>query len=183
MEPRFELTPFLERIASRPVAPAGGSAAAAVGAIGASLAEMAALHTERSEETDQRKRVLEARRVLSADRSLLVGLTDADARVVESAFGGSFPNLSGPVRSRLVAVPLAIGEVCLDALSEARALVSIVRGRVTQDLRTTIRLLIGAFRGALETAERNLDLVGGTDHDRLADRVADVAPSAEKVMW
>lgn len=50
---------------------------------------------------------------------------------------------------------------------------------MTQDLRTAIRLLTGAFRGALETAERNLDLVEGTDRDRLADRVADLAASAE----
>jgi len=45
MESRFELTPFLDRIASEHVAPAGGSAAAAVGAIGAALAEMTTIHT------------------------------------------------------------------------------------------------------------------------------------------
>lgn len=126
METGFELSLFIERIASKQVAPAGGSAAAAVGAIGASLAEMAAIHTERSEETNRRKRVLEAKRGLSANRSLLVGLSNADARVVESAFGGSSPELSGPIRNRLVAVPLAIGEVCLHVLSEARKLVSTV---------------------------------------------------------
>jgi formiminotetrahydrofolate cyclodeaminase len=181
MESRFELTPFLDRIASRHVAPAGGSAAAAVGAIGAALAEMTAIHTLQRGQSNRRTRIVKAKRTLSADRSLLGRLSDADARVVESAFGESSPDLSGSVRKRLVAVPLAIAEVCLDVLSESRELVSIVTRSVTQDLRSAISLVTGAFQAALETAERNLDLVEGTGHNRLANRVADLAASAETV--
>lgn len=157
METRFELTPFLDRIASEHVAPAGGSAAAVVGAIGASLAEMAAIHTVQNEETDHRTRLVGAKRTLAANRSLLEGLAVADAWVVESAFGGSSPDLSDSVQKRLTAVPLAIAEVCLDVLSESRKLVSIVTQSVAQDLQTAITLVTGALRAALETAERNLD--------------------------
>lgn len=181
MESQRELPSFLDRIASEQVAPAGGSATAVVGAIGASLAEMATIHTLRSEETDRRPRLVGAKRTLAGNRSLLEGLSVADARVVESAFGRSSPDLNGEVQNRLVAVPLAIAEVCLDVLSESKDLVSTVKQSVTQDLQTAITLVTGALRSALATAQGNLTLVNGTDRDRLGRRVADVAESAERI--
>lgn len=178
METRFELSPFLDRIASEQVAPAGGSAAAVVGAIGASLAEMAAIHTVQNENTDRRTRLVEAKRVLATERSLLEGLSVADSWVVESGFGGSSTDLSGHLQKRLVAVPLAIAEVCLDVLSESRELVPIVTQNVAQDLRTAITLVSGALQAALQTARYNLGLFEG-GAERLSTRVADVAESAE----
>jgi len=175
MESRFELTPILDRIASEHVAPAGGSAAAAVGAIGASLAEMAAIHTLQSGETDHEAQLAAANRSLNADRSLLAGLMDADARVVESAFGSFSSELDVRRRKQLVGVPLAIAEVCLDVLSESKDLVSIATRSVTQDLRTAITLVTAAVKASLETAEHNLDLLEGPAGDRLADRVGDAA--------
>jgi formiminotetrahydrofolate cyclodeaminase len=177
MESRFELTPFLDRIASEHVGPAGGSAAAAVGAIGVSLAEMAAIHTLQSGETDHeaQPQLAAANRSLTADRSLLAGLMDADARVVESAFGSFSSELDVRRRKQLVGVPLAIAEVCLDVLSESKDLVSIATRSVTQDLRTAITLVTAAVKASLETAEHNLDLLDGPARDRLADRVGDAA--------
>lgn len=177
MESRFELTPFLDRIASEYVAPSGGSAAAAVGAIGASLAEMVAIHTLRSGETDRepQPQLTERKRSLTADRSLLAGLMNADARVVESAFEGFSSDLDVRRRKQLVGVPLAIAEVCLDVLSESKELVSIATKSVTQDLRTAITLVTAALQASLETAEHNLDILEGPARDRLADRLEEVA--------
>lgn len=178
MESQFELTPFLDRITSQQVAPAGGSATAAVGAIAASVAEMATIHTLRSEEPHDTSRLVKGQRTLAAKRSLLVGLATADGRVVESAFGGS-SDLTQPVRKRLVAVPLAIAEVCLDVVSEARDLVPVVTQRLTQDLQTAIALVSGALQAALQTARYNLGLLEGPEAERLSTRVAEVAESAE----
>ena len=178
MESQFELTPFLDRIASEQVAPAGGSATAAVGATATSVAEMAVIHSLRSEEPDQRRRLANGRRNLAAKRSLLEGLAVADGRVVETAFGHS-SELTESVRKRLVTVPLAIAEVCLDVREEARDLVPIVTQRLTQDLQTAITLVSGALQAALQTARYNLGLLEGSGAERLSTRVAEVAEAAE----
>jgi formiminotetrahydrofolate cyclodeaminase len=172
-----ELDPILDGIASERVAPAGGSAAAMVGAIAASLAEMAAIHTLRGEPGNDRTQLAAGRRTLNDVRALLVGLADADARIVDAAFGGSSSDLTPPTAQKLVGVPLATAEACQEVRAESQALVSIVSPSVIQDLRTAITLVTGALRASLETALANLDLVEGATRDRLAERVADVAGS------
>jgi formiminotetrahydrofolate cyclodeaminase len=182
MDSRSELTPFLDRIASRHVAPAGGSAAAVVGAIGAALAEMTAIHTLQREHIDRRPRITEVRQTLSADRSLLVGLSDADARVVDTAFGGSPSGLSSHTAQKLVGVPLATAEACLAVYTEARNLVSLVGANLVRDLQTAITLVTSALRASMETAQANLDLVEGATRERLAERLAEVAESVPETM-
>ncbi|MDR5656441.1 cyclodeaminase/cyclohydrolase family protein [Halodesulfurarchaeum sp. HSR-GB] len=163
-----EMDPFLDAIASREVAPAGGSGAAAVGAIGAALAEMAAVHTAAAgQQGDQVEGIGER---LAADRRLLLELADADARIVESAFGGT-PDLDRRTHEQLVAVPLAIAETCLNVLSGARELSELSIDSVGQDLQTGRMLVTGALRAALATASGNLDFLEGPARERLADRV------------
>ncbi|AOW80957.1 hypothetical protein HTSR_1791 [Halodesulfurarchaeum formicicum] len=160
---------FLDAIASRDVAPAGGSGAATVGAIGAALAEMAAVHTAAAGHQEAQVEGIGER--LAADRALLLALADADARLVESAFGGT-PALDRHVQEQLVAIPLAIAETCLNVLSGASELSSLAIDSVGQDLQTGRMLLTGALRAALATASGNLDFLEGPARDRLADRVA-----------
>jgi formiminotetrahydrofolate cyclodeaminase len=177
MTPGSELDPILDEIASERVAPAGGSAAAMVGAIAASLAELAAIHTFRGEPGNDQTQLAAGRRSLNDARALLVGLADADARIVDSAFGGSSSGLTPHTAQKLVGVPLATAEACQEVRAESRELVSIVHSSVIQDLRTAITLVTGALRASMETARANLTLVEEPTRDRVAERVADVAGS------
>jgi len=175
MTPGSELDPILDEIASERVAPAGGSAAAKVGAIAASLAEMAAIHTLRGEPGNDQTQLAAGRRSLNDIRALLVGLSDADARIVDAAFGDSSSEVTPHTAQKLVGVPLAIAEACLVVRAESRELVSSVSASVIQDLRTAITLVTGALRASMETARANLNLVEGPTRDRLAEQVADTA--------
>ncbi|MFB6109711.1 MAG: cyclodeaminase/cyclohydrolase family protein [Halodesulfurarchaeum sp.] len=172
-----ELAPFLDGIAARTVAPAGGSAIAVVGAIGASLAGMAAVHTLASDH-ESAAGLATIRDRLAADRSTLVALAEADARAVDAAFGGEADPLDRAEREQLAAVPLAIAEACRNAISRARDLRTRVKQSVKRDLQTAITLLTGAIRAAVEMADQNSDLPSGRAAERLRERVAAVAASS-----
>lgn len=155
------LDDFLSSIASKQVAPAGGTATALVGAIGATLPEMACIHTLETDENDDPKIDLTViRDELRRERRHLLRLADADARVVGDLFPGSDRTLNQSTLKQSIGVPLTIAEGSLNVLHLATDITETSSGNAVNDAGTGVYIARAALQAAVFTARSNVDRVG-----------------------
>jgi formiminotetrahydrofolate cyclodeaminase len=169
---------FLSNVASESVAPAGGTAAAVVGGVGAALCEMGCVHALTGE-TGATDELTGARDELAARRDRLLALGNADAELVDEAFGSSTPGADVDWK-RAVGVPLATAETCGDVLDIAAVVVDQCESATVADVRTGVRLGEAALRASVFTARANAARVD--DESFLADvdrRVGAVEAAAD----
>jgi len=174
---------FLAAVASENVAPAGGTAAAVVGAIGASLCEMACYHSTAREVNAPAGAVSDVRDVLESQRSTLIGLARADAKVVEM-FAADMDLTAQSTMKRAAGVPLAIAERCLTVIDLAVAVTEKGDSDATADARMGAVLAAGAVRASLLAVRHNLPWIEDQSfveemRRRTAELEADVARSLE----
>lgn len=163
------LEPFLEAVASKRVAPAGGSVVGIVGAAGTALLEMAAIHTLEHRPDDDLEA---ARATLGHQRDTLQSLATADARVVEDLFGGEGTGIEPSLLDRATGIPLTMAEACANALDAAQAVADRVVESVRPDLVTGITFVVAAAQTATWTVRSNLVSIGDEAQVQdLADRV------------
>ena len=150
---------FLDAIASRRVAPAGGSAAAFAGGLGAALAEMAVIHTRDKQGDSAEEELVHAQERLAHQRDALVTLADEDARAIDALFGKSTLENEQAALSRATGVPLSIAEACVTVLEISLDVSEHLAASVRQDFQTGLYLTFAAFEAAIRTADGNLDLL------------------------
>jgi formiminotetrahydrofolate cyclodeaminase len=199
---------FLDDIASKRVAPAGGTAAAITGATGAALCEMVCVHTMaaergRSNEPSETADTEEAERTPGADhavsnadpepsfpevraglrrrRKALLALADRDGAVVEELFGADRQS-STRVKRRAAGIPLAVSEAALEVLLDAETVFRHGQNGVAADAKTGAYLADAAVRASVETVRINAAaLPEGSFAADIEDRAADIAESAAAV--
>jgi formiminotetrahydrofolate cyclodeaminase len=160
----WNLEPFLEAVASKRVAPAGGSVVGIVGAAGTALLEMAAIHTLEHRPADDLEA---ARATLAHQRDTLQSLATADARVVEDLFGGEKRGIETSLVDRATGIPLTMAEACTNALDAAQPVAEQVVDSVRPDLVTGITFVVAAARTATWIVRSNLESIG--DEARVQD--------------
>ncbi|GAA0516681.1 formiminotetrahydrofolate cyclodeaminase [Halorubrum aquaticum] len=151
---------FLASVASKRVAPAGGTVAAVAGAMGASLCEMVCIHTlENDEYAAVSAETADLREEFRRRRGRLLDLAAADATVVEESFSEAAGELERSDRKRSVGVPLAIADACGAVLESAVTVIETGNRNAVADAATGAFLVDAALRSALFTARENLSLV------------------------
>ena len=173
---------FLDDIASKRVAPAGGTAAAITGAIGAALCEMVCVHTMAAERgrsnADPEPSFPEVRAGLRRRRKALLALADRDGAVVEELFGADRQS-STRVKRRAAGIPLAVSEAALEVLLDAETVFRHGQNGVAADAKTGAYLADAAVRASVETVRINAAaLPEGSFAADIEDRAADIAESA-----
>jgi formiminotetrahydrofolate cyclodeaminase len=154
------LDEFLSGIASKRVTPAGGTATAVVGAMGATLCEMVCIHTLGNDEVGVRAADLTGvRDELRRERAHLLGLAEADARVVDDLFPTSGDEFDQSTLKQSIGVPLAIAEACLNVLRLATEVTEKGTGNAVADAGTGVVLAHSALRAAVFTARSNVERV------------------------
>lgn len=150
---------FLDRIASRRVTPAGGTAVAVVGATGAALIEMACIHGSIAEGAAVDRGSLD---VIADDvasrRDQLLSLGHQDAEIVDALFGTDAASEDAETIKRAVTVPITIASTAIDVREDGRTVVQTVSSDVRVDARAGTMLLTAVARAALEMARVNLEL-------------------------
>jgi formiminotetrahydrofolate cyclodeaminase len=152
---------LLDRVASRAVTPAGGTAAAVGGAIGTALCEMACLHTiGKDGYEDVEDEMIELREELRTRRDLLLDLADRDAAAVDDLFDASRGDADRTAATkRATGVPLAVAEACLPVLEGASVLAGTGNRNAVPDAVTGAFLVRAALDACVSTARSNLSRI------------------------
>lgn len=167
------LAGVLDRIAAPTAAPGGGAAAAIAGALGASVAAMvAALPRTRRGVPDERARLDLAARDLTAHRTALARLADADtaavlalmaaARQPDAADGERAARRQAMAEATREAtrVPLETARLCAEALERTRDVAGACARVAASDVFVAIGLLKAAADGAASNVRANIEGLG-----------------------
>lgn len=173
---------FLTDIASENVSPASGSAVATTGAMAASLCEMTCVHTLNDDPGETRADVESTRNQLTRHRNQLLRLAGQDAEIIETVFSRSRPGPDNAGLKRLLGVPLAIAETCLDVLENGAKIVEWTDRAVVADAKTGIILANASLNAASFIVKSNLDRVSDqTFANQMDRRVREIAEAADKI--
>ncbi|OWA34725.1 hypothetical protein B9G55_16075 [Saccharibacillus sp. O16] len=158
----FTIREFVERAGSVKATPGGGSTSALAAALGSAMTAMAATLSHRERTPDQRERIDEAEqemkdiaaqceRLMSDDMQSFAAYLKAS----EAADSPQDEQLVQAVR-RTIEVPLALMEVCVRGLQQARGIAQATREHVLSDLGIGIVMFEAAARSAYLTVRINL---------------------------
>lgn len=184
---------FLDAVASAAVAPAGGTVVAVVGAAGAALCEMACVHTLRADEIPRSEHPLgPVRSELERRREGLLTLADADARVVDAAFGSAGDDgvtdgkpADGRERrilKRTIGIPLTIAESCGTVIELGASVIDGATHGVVVDAWAGLSIARAALEAAAFTVRSNLaEAVDPRFDDRIRTRLAETEHAAATV--
>lgn len=178
------ISEVLSAVASKQVAPAGGTVTAIVGAMGAALCEMVWRHEPREPTLSTGEAEWEKfGETLQTHQKELLDLAGADAAVIEEVFPVTGDGSRPADGKRAVGVPLAIAETCATVLESGASIATATDGPRRTDAKTGVILAHAALQAALLTVRSNCSLLDDQEFlEETTSRVNRLETKAEETV-